>query len=62
MMKWAELCRRHPERFPAFVAAVCLTDVDGSIDEIQRAVTSLGACGALVYTSIAGEPLDQKEV
>lgn len=57
----AELCRRHPDRFPAFVAAVCLTDVDGSIEEIQRAVGSLGACGALVYTSIAGEPLDQKK-
>ena len=55
----AELCRRHPERFPAFVAAVCLTDIDRSTEEVQRAVTTLGACGVLVYTSIAGEPLDQ---
>lgn len=57
----AELCRRHPDRFRAFVAAVCLTDVDGSINEVKRAVTDLGARGALVYTSIAGEPLDQKK-
>ena len=27
----AELCRKHPERFPAFAAALCLTDVDGSV-------------------------------
>jgi aminocarboxymuconate-semialdehyde decarboxylase len=55
----AELCRKHPDRFPAFAAAVCLTDVDGSISEAQRAIRKLGARGALIYTSIAGEPLDQ---
>src|SRR5437764_9655981 len=26
----AELCARHPDRFPPFVAAVSLTDVEGS--------------------------------
>ncbi|MBI3434125.1 MAG: amidohydrolase family protein, partial [Proteobacteria bacterium] len=29
--------------------------------EVKRAVKDLGAKGALVYTSIAGEPLDQKK-
>ncbi len=57
----AELCRKYPQRFPAFAAAVCLTDIDGSIAEVKRAVEDLGAKGALVYTSIAGEPLDQKK-
>ena len=57
----AELCRRHPDRFPAFVAATCLTDVDGAVEELERAVKQLGACGVLVYTSVAGEPLDQKK-
>src|SRR5215813_7877915 len=54
----AELCGKHPERFAGFVAAVSLTDVDGSIAEIRRAVNELGACGIQVFTSIAGRPLD----
>ncbi len=57
----AELCRKHPQRFPTFAAALCLTDVDGSVAEARRAVTELGARGVLVYTSIAGEPLDSKK-
>ena len=55
----AELCRKYPQRFPAFAAALCLTDIDGSIREAQRAIKDLGARGVLVYTNIAGEPLDQ---
>jgi predicted TIM-barrel fold metal-dependent hydrolase len=54
----AELCRKHPERFPAFAAALCLTDVDGSVKEARRAVAELGARGVLIYTDISGEPLD----
>ena len=57
----AELCRKHPKRFPAFVAAVCLTNIDGSIAEARRAVKDLGAGGVQIYTNIAGEPLDQKK-
>src|SRR3954466_6357394 len=34
----AELCRKHPERFPTFVAAVSLKDVEGSVAEARRAV------------------------
>lgn len=55
----AELCAKHPKRFPSFAAAVCLTDVDGSIAEAERAITKLGARGVQILTSIAGEPLDQ---
>jgi len=54
----AELCRKHPERFPAFAAAICLTDVEGSVAEARRAVKDLGARGVLLYTNIAGQPLD----
>jgi len=54
----AELARKHPDRFAGFVAAVSLTDVDGSIAEARRAVDDLGACGIQVFTSIAGRPLD----
>jgi len=55
----AELCRKHSDRFPTFAAALCLTDIDGSIAEARRAIKELGARGVLIYTSIAGEPLDQ---
>ncbi|MEI9804226.1 MAG: amidohydrolase family protein [Pseudolabrys sp.] len=54
----AELCRKYPERFPAFAAALCLTDVEGSVAEARRAIKDLGARGVLIYTSTAGEPLD----
>jgi len=54
----AELCARHPERFPAFVAAVSLTDVDGSLAEAERAIDRLGARGIQVFTNVAGRPLD----
>jgi uncharacterized protein len=54
----AELCRKHPERFPAFAAALCMTDVEGSIAEARRAIKDLGARGVLIYTDVAGEPLD----
>jgi uncharacterized protein len=55
----AELCRKHPKRFPSFAAAVCLTDIEGSIVEARRAIKDLGARGVQIFTSIAGEPLDQ---
>src|SRR3712207_2608497 len=57
----AELCTRHPDRFPAFVAAVSLGDVDAALEEIERAVTQLGARGVQVFTNVAGRPLDRPE-
>ena len=57
----AELCRKHPERFPAFAAALCMTDVEGSVAEARRAVKDLGARGVLLYTNVAGRPLDDPE-
>jgi predicted TIM-barrel fold metal-dependent hydrolase len=57
----AELCAHHPDRFPAFAAAVALTDVDGAIREARRAMDDLGARGVQIFTSIAGRPLDGPE-
>jgi aminocarboxymuconate-semialdehyde decarboxylase len=54
----AELCRKYPERFPTFAAALCMTDVEASVAEARRAIQELGARGVLVYTDVAGEPLD----
>jgi uncharacterized protein len=57
----AELCARHPARFPTFVAALSMTDVEGSVQEARRSVNELGAGGVQIFTNIAGRPLDQKE-
>ena len=55
----AELCHRYPDRFIGFAAAVHLTDVDAAIAEAERATHTLGAKGVLIYTHIAGYPLDE---
>src|SRR4029077_1611011 len=54
----AELCARHPARFPAFVAALSMTDVEGSVQEARRAVKELGAGGGQIFTNVAGRPPD----
>jgi len=56
----AELCAQHPKRFPAFVAAVSLDDVDSGLKEAERAIGTLGARGIQVFTNIAGHPLDEE--
>lgn len=55
----AELCAQHPQRFPAFVAAVSLDDVDAGLKEAERAIGTLGARGIQIFTNIAGLPLDE---
>src|SRR5215813_8785712 len=55
----ADLCVRHPDRFAGFVAAVSLTDIEGSVAEAARAITQLGACGIQLFTPLAGRPLDE---
>jgi uncharacterized protein len=56
----AELCAKHPKRFPAFVAAVSLDDVDAALEEAERAIGVLGARGIQIFTNIAGHPLDEE--
>jgi aminocarboxymuconate-semialdehyde decarboxylase len=56
----AELCAQHPGRFPAFVAAVSLDDVDAALAEAERAIITLGARGIQIFTNIAGHPLDEE--
>ena len=53
----AEICRKHPDRFPAFVAALPMNNVEASLAELDRSVTQLGARGIQVFTNVAGVPL-----
>ena len=55
----AGLIRDHPDRFPAFVATVALTDMDGAVAEAHRAVRDLGARGIQIHTNMCGRPLDE---
>src|SRR5579885_135990 len=53
----AELCRKYPERFPAFIASLPMNDVPAALAEIERAVGTLGARGVQVFTNVLGTPL-----
>jgi uncharacterized protein len=57
----AELCRRHPQRFPCFIASMPMNNVDASIREAERAVRDLGAKGIQVFTNVLGKPLSAAE-
>jgi predicted TIM-barrel fold metal-dependent hydrolase len=57
----ADVCRRHPDRFPSFVASLPMNNVEASLAEIDRAITQLGARGIQVFTNVAGKPLSAPE-
>ena len=55
----AELCRKHPKRFPTFIASLAMNNPDEATKEAIRAVTELGAGGVQIFTNVTGEPLDE---
>ena len=57
----AELCRKYPERFPAFVGTEPMNNPDALVAECRRAVEDLGAAGMQIFTNIAGNPVDLPE-
>lgn len=57
----AEICDRHPDRFPGFIATLALTDAETMVSEAERAIDELGAVGVLIYTNAAGRPIDGPE-
>ena len=57
----AELCRRHPDRFPAFTASLAMNDPDGAVEEARRAIDDLGARGVQIFTNVSGRPISAPE-
>ncbi|MBI4632794.1 MAG: amidohydrolase [Deltaproteobacteria bacterium] len=57
----AELVRKYPDRFPAFIASLPMNDPTGLLAEARRAVTQLGAVGVQIFTNVLGRPLDRPE-
>jgi uncharacterized protein len=57
----AEICRKHPDRFPSFIASLPMNNVKETEKEIDRAIKELGACGIQIFSNVNGRPLDEPE-
>ena len=57
---FVDICSRHKDQFPGWVAQVSLGYPEGAIREAQRAIKN-GALGVQTYTNINGKPLDRPE-
>lgn len=54
----AELCRRWPHKFPAFIASLPMNNVPAALAEMDRSIDTLGARGIQIVSSVNGKPLD----
>ena len=57
----AELCRKHPDRFPCFIASMPMNNVSACLQEMDRAIRDLGARGIQIFTNVSGKPLSAPE-
>lgn len=57
----AELVAKYPDRFPGFIASLCVVDPDAMLEETERAMTQLGAVGTQIFTNAGGKPFDLPE-
>src|SRR5437762_8488859 len=57
----AEMCRKWPNEFPAFIASLPMNNVPEALKEMDRAIEKLGAKGIQIISSVAGRPLDDPE-
>jgi predicted TIM-barrel fold metal-dependent hydrolase len=57
--EFAELVRKYPDEFPAFIASLPMNNPDEAVKEIDRAVTQLGARGVQIFSHVNNKPLDE---
>lgn len=57
----AEMCRKWPHKFPAFVATLPMNNPAAALVEMDRAINELGARGVQVLTNVNGRALDHPE-
>jgi predicted TIM-barrel fold metal-dependent hydrolase len=57
----AELVRRHPDRFPAFIASLPMHESESTLEELRYAVVNLGARGVQIFSNVNGHPLDEPQ-
>lgn len=57
----AEMVKKWPKKFPAFVASLPMNNVPAALEEMDRAIGHLGARGIQVLTNVNGRALDNPE-
>ena len=57
----AAICKKHPDRCPAFMASMPLNHPDAAVKEATRAINELDARGIQVFTNVLGKPLSAPE-
>jgi aminocarboxymuconate-semialdehyde decarboxylase len=57
----AEMVKKWPQEFPAFVASLPMNNPKAALEEMDRAIGQLGARGIQIISSVAGRPLDDPE-
>ena len=57
----AEMCRKWPHKFPAFVASLPMNNPQAALEEMDRAIGKLGARGIQVLTNVNSRPLDDPD-
>ena len=57
----AAVCKKHPDRFPAFIASMPMNNPDAAVKEANRAINELDARGIQVFTNVLGKPLSAPE-
>jgi predicted TIM-barrel fold metal-dependent hydrolase len=57
----AEVCKAHPDLFPAFTASLPMNNPDAALAEAERAIDELDARGVQVFTNVLGKPLSAPE-
>ena len=57
----AELVDKYPDRFVAAVASIPMNNIDGALNEMDRAINELGLKGVQIYSPLKGRPLDHPD-
>jgi predicted TIM-barrel fold metal-dependent hydrolase len=57
----AAMVAKWPQHFPAFVASLPMNNVPAALEEMDRAIETLGARGVQICTNVNGRALDEPE-
>ncbi len=57
----AELVSKYPDRFPAAVASLAMSNMDAALLELDRAINDLKLRGVQIFTPFQDKPLDSPE-
>ncbi|MFN0071562.1 MAG: amidohydrolase family protein [Chloroflexota bacterium] len=58
----AAMVERWPQKFPAFIASLPMNNVPAALEEMDRAIGTLGARGVQICTNVNGRPIDEPEL